>query len=612
LGSREYNKEYGLKNVNSMNQRLKYFRESIKLVWKSAPGWALTNIIISVTRSILPLALLWLLKNLIDGITTAASVESGASLSGILWLIVVVVIIWLIDEAASDLGNFIRKKQSMKLEEYMYGLIHAKSVRLDLINFQRPEYFDSLSRASREAPWRPNNILNNIISMFRGLLSLILMAGLLAFLHWAVAILLLAVNIPGIWLRLRYADILYNFQRRQTPEARKTAYFNWLLTGDRPSREIRLFGLGNYFISLFNKSFRKTKEEEINILRKRTLIELISDCIKAAAVLFILLYIAHQTVTGSITLGQMAMFILAFRQGMTYIKELLISLAGLYEDSLFIGDIFEFLKLEERVQAIPPVMELSSFNQSIEVNDLSFTYPGNQSRTIKNVSFKIKKGEIIALTGPNGAGKSTLVRLLCRLYDPDSGTVKCDGINIKNIDPEKYRKLLSVVFQDFMLYNLEAGENIRLGNTDMEKSQEEVISAAKVTGIHDLISTLPGGYSTVIGNLFDESRELSWGEWQKLALSRALFRDAPVLILDEPSSALDADTEYDIFCRFREIVRGRTSILISHRFTNVSLADRIIVLDKGTIAETGTHDELMKTKGIYFSMYTKQSSRFDR
>jgi ABC-type multidrug transport system fused ATPase/permease subunit len=180
------------------------------------------------------------------------------------------------------------------------------------------------------------------------------------------------------------------------------------------------------------------------------------------------------------------------------------------------------------------------------------------------------------------------------------------------MDPEKYRKLISVIFQDFMLYNLEAGENIRLGNIDEENPGEKVKSAARASGVHDLINSLPDGYSTAIGNLFDDSRELSWGEWQKLALSRALFRDAPLLILDEPSSSLDADTEYDIFSHFREIVKGRTSILISHRFTNVSLADRIIVLDKGAVAESGTHEELIKKKGIYFSMYTKQTGRFDK
>ena len=588
------------------------FRESLKLIWKSAPGWATLNIIISLFRSFFPLALVYLLKILIDNITTAVSAGSEVTFNNILWIILAVAVAYFLDDGSSDLSNYIRKQQSMKLEAYMYNLLHTKSVRLDLTNFERPEYFDCLARASREAPWRPNSILNNLVSILKGGLSLIFMAGLLAFLHWSIVVLLLVINVPGIWLRLHYAGVLYNFQRKQTPEARKSSYFNWLLTGDRPSREIRLFGLGNYFISLFRKSFIKTKEEEINIVRKRTFIELVSDFFKASAILITLYFIAKRTINGYITLGQMAMYLLAFRQGMIYIKELFGSLAGLYEDSLFMGDTFEFLNLKESVIALNPVEVPSFLKKGITVDNLTFTYPGNPVTTLDKVSFEIKKGEIIALVGSNGAGKSTLVKLLCRLYDPDSGSVKYDGVDIRNMDPEKYRKLFSVVFQDFMLYNLKAGENIRLGNIEEVKSDEKVEIAARATGIHDLINNLPNGYSTVIGNLFDDSRELSWGEWQKIALSRALFRDAPVLILDEPSSALDADTEFDIFSRFREIVKGRTSILISHRFTNVGLADRIIVLNKGVVAETGTHDELMKMNGLYYNMYIKQSSRFEK
>jgi len=595
-----------------MNEKLNLFRESLKLVWSSSPGWTFTNIVMSVLRSIFPLVLIWLLKVVVDDITKAATAGTGTPVINVLVPITAVVIIWFLDEASSDFSNYVRKKQSLKLEVYMYGLLHSKAVKLDLINFENPEYFNCLTRASREAPWRPNSILNNLVSLLRGSLSLLLMTGLIFTLHWTLAVLLLVANIPGIWLRLHYAGILYNFQRQQTPEARKSAYFNWLLTGDRPSRELRLFGLGNYFTGLFKKSFLKQKEEEINIIRRRTLIELISNLFKASALLVTLLFIAHQTIGGKLSLGQMAMFLLAFRQGMIYFKDLFGSLAGLYEDSLFIGDTFEFLNLKENVITVDPEVSCTTLKNKIVADNLCFTYPGNNFRTISNVSFEIKKGEIIALVGPNGAGKSTLVRLLCRLYDADSGNVKYDGSDIRHFDPEEYRKLFSVVFQDFMLYNLSAGENIRMGNIDEKNPDSRIKASASITGVHELINNLPDGYETVIGNLFDDSRELSWGEWQKIALARALFRDAPILILDEPSSALDADTEYDIFSHFREIVKGRTSILISHRFTNVSLADRIIVLDKGSIAETGTHDELMKRGGIYFSMFTKQSSRFNK
>jgi ATP-binding cassette, subfamily B, bacterial len=587
---------------------VRLFIDSLKLVWKSSPGWTFASIVMSVLRSIFPLLLLWLLKVVVDDITTAAqAVSQNVSVAV---PVIILVVVWILDELSADFSNYIWKKQSMKLEIYMYGLLHSKSIKLDLINFERAEYFDILSRASREATWRPNSIMNNLVSMLRGLLSLLLISGLIVTLNWTLAVLLLVVNIPGIWLRIYYADLLYNFKREQTPEARKSAYFNWLLTGDRPSRELRLFGLGKYFMDLFQKSFLKQKEKELDIIRRRTIIELVSTLFKASAFLITLLFIAHQTINKNLTLGQMAMFLLAFRQGMVYIKDLFSSLAGLYEDGLFIGDTFEFLSLKENVIASEPTSSISPLKKKIVIENLSFTYPGNKSATINNISFELKKGEILALVGRNGAGKSTLVRLLSRLYDPDSGQVRFDDRNIKNIDPDEYRKQFSVVFQDFMLYNLSAGENIRLGNIHEEDGAAKIKHAAKTTGIDGLISELPDGYDTTIGNLFDDSRELSWGEWQKIALSRALYREASVLILDEPSSSLDADTEYDIFSRFRKIVKGRTSVIISHRFTNVSLADRIIVLDRGSIAESGTHDELMDLKGIYYEMFTKQSSRF--
>jgi ATP-binding cassette subfamily B protein len=594
-----------------MKQKLILFRQSLKLVWASAPGWAVANIILSFIRSFLPLLLVLLLKMLIDTITDAVGSGPDISNEKILWLIVAVALVYFIDEVSSDLSTWVRKNQSLRLELYMYGLLHKKSVSLDLINFERPEYFDILSRASREAPWRPNSILNNLISLLKGLVSLLLMTGLIFTLHWLAAVILLAVNIPGIWLRFHYAALLYNFQKKQTPEARKSAYFNWLLTGDRPSRELRLFGLGEYFTGLFRRSFLKHKEEELHIIRKRTFIEMISGVFKAAALLFVLLFIAKRTVSGSISLGEMAMFLLAFRQGMTYIKEVFGSVSGIYEDSLFIGDTFEFLSLKENIRAEEPVVEVRGFNDKIVLENLSFTYPGNLKKTIDNISLQISKGEIIALVGPNGAGKSTLARLLCRLYDPDSGKISFDEKDIINIDPLEYRKLFSVVFQDFMLYNLSAGENIRLGDIEGDDRGPKIKAAAMSSGVDELISSLPEGYDTAIGNLFDDSRELSWGEWQKIALARSLYRDAPVLILDEPSGALDADAEYEIFSRFREIMKGRTAILISHRFTNVSLADRIIVLEKGAVAESGTHEELMDKRGIYHSMYTKQSSRFE-
>ncbi|MGE5406386.1 MAG: ATP-binding cassette domain-containing protein, partial [Methanosarcina sp.] len=447
-----------------MKEKTKYFRESLRLVWQSAPGWASANTVLSIVRSLLPLLLLWLLKNVIDIITNAASDNANASIHTIIRPVITLVFVWFLDEALSDISNYVRKKQSLRFEDHMYELLHSKSSSIDLINFEDPGYYDCLSRASSEATWRPNSILNNLVSIIRSLLSLLLMAGLILTLNPALAVLLLISNIPGIWLRLHYADLLYDFHRKQTPESRRTAYYNWLLTGDRPSRELRLFGLGNYFRELFRKSFLKQKEEELKIIGKRTFIEILSDLFKAAAFLATVVYIAANTIKGKISLGQMAMFLMAFRQGMVYIKDLLSSLAGLYEDGLFIGDTFQFLHLKENITAIHPVSVPVPLKNKITAEHLSFTYPGNDAKTIDDIDFEIRQGEIIAIVGPNGAGKSTLARLLCRLYDPESGTIKYDNTDIRHFEPERYREQFSVVFQDFMLYNLSAGENIRLGN----------------------------------------------------------------------------------------------------------------------------------------------------
>ena len=591
-----------------MKSKLSLFGKSIKLVWISAPGWAVANIVISLIRGFLPLLLLFLIKGLIDTITGAAQ-ASELALNEVLYTVIFIAIIWFLDEAASDIGNYVRKQQSVKLESYMYSLLHDKASRLDLKYFETPNYYDILARSSREAPWRPNSILNNCVSLFRGVVSLLLMVGVLFSFHWLLVLLLIAVNIPGLWLRLHYADILYNFKRELTPEERKMAYFNWILTGNRPSREVRLFGLGDYFISNFKESFKKTKEKEVDIIRKRSRIDLLSDLLKAVAVFVVFFMIASRTIKGYISLGEMSMGILAFRQGMIYIRDIFGSMSGLYEDYLFVGDTFEFLDLKENIVAIDPVKHIDGLTDGLVIDNLTFSYPQSENPTIKGVSFNIKKGEVVALVGANGAGKSTMVRLLSRLYDADSGSILWDGVDIRHVDPKEYRKWISVVCQDFMLYNMSIGENIRVGDVDRSIDYERIELSAKASGIYDLVNSMPKGFDTVIGTLFDDSRELSWGEWQKIAMSRSLYSDAPLLILDEPSSSLDANTEYEIFSRFREILKGRTAIIISHRFSNITLADKIVVLDKGNVVEMGTHDELIAKEGTYYSMYTKQTSR---
>lgn len=577
-------------------------------MWGSSPGWATAGLLLTLLRSFLPLALVWLIKILTDiitGFVTGSTATDVSLIAGsLLWPVLSVVVIFFADEVAAELQSFVRSRHAFHFETDVHDMLHRKSMELDLMHFENPAYYDILDRASREAPYRPHSIIANLVTLFRSIVAMVLMTAVLARLHPLLILLVVVVNLPGVWLKLRFAGIIYRWRRGQTPEARKSQYYSWLLTGDRPSREIRLFGLGSHFRELFSRSFRSRKKEETDILRKRAFLEMLSGLFKAAALFAALYYLTREVVASRITPGDMAMYLVAFRQVLVYVRDIMASVAGLYEDNLFVSDLFTFLSLEEQVKAVHPVIIPHQPRSGLEVRNLSFRYPGSSSYALRNVSFTIGKGETVALAGPNGSGKSTLVKLLCRLYDPDEGAVLIDGEDIRHMDPAALRKLFSVVFQDFMLYNMTAGENIRMGNTGEKGAEVLIAEAARKAGVHGLLSSLPSGYDTVIGRLFDDSRELSWGEWQKIALARALFRQAPFLVLDEPASALDNITEHEIYRNFAGIKGSGTCLLISHKYPLIKAADKIIVLDRGRIVESGTDESLLKAGGLYSRMFS--------
>lgn len=633
-------------------------RRFLKILAESSRKETFLSVIILIIRAMLPLLAIILLRHFVDMITGAAvsgtgngaeaeqvaqsfaggagSFDGGYLFAGVsltatlLWLIAFMALALLADDLLSFAGNYVTRKQSHLVEGYISSLIHGHASRLGLKYFEDPKFHDSLERAARDISWRPGAIISEFVLLSRGVISFLAMAWILRDFGYVPLIILVVVFIPVLLVRFRNSSRLYEVRKSVTEGRRQSAYFSWLLTGEEPAREVKLFGLGEYFEKLFRRYHRESGEPELRTVKRNIVPEGFASVLKVAAFGGILVYATSRYLRSDITAGGLAMYLVAFRQALVYLRDVVTGYSGLAENRLFLQDLFIFLDLRPDMKGDVQAPEPESFS-GLSAENLTFTYPGATTPALQDINFRISRGEKVAIVGPNGSGKTTLVKLLCRLYDPDSGSVRVNGSDAASIDPDSYRRLFSVVFQNFMLYYLSAGENITLGETgnsgrsagngtvtaggSSETSPAataagSVSAAAAAAGINELLESLPEGYDTRLGHHTEGSRELSWGEWQKLAIARAIFRKSPVLILDEPSSSLDADSEYEIFSNLGKITGGRTCIFISHRLSNVRDADRIIVLDGGRVVETGTHDELMAAGGKYHSMFTRQKSMY--
>ena len=580
------------------------------LVWGATRKWTILAFILTGVQGVLPLALLYLIKLIIDSIARSVQTNSPAvDFSTIAYYLLAAFAFMIFQSGVQHLASYTEEIQVSLVSNHVVNLIHEKSISLDLSYYENPEFYDTLHRAQQEGPYRPASIVKGLTSLLQNGVSLIAMVSLLFLFHWAVGIMLFVSIVPGVLVQLKYAKERFDWQKRRTHEERRAGYFSYILTSELFAKEIRLFDIGSHFSSLYAELKKLLMDEKLGLSKRMIIADFFAQAVAITFLMGSLFFIAYRAFSGMITIGDMVMYFQAFQRGVSYLKSLLQNLTALHEDNLFVSHFFTFLDIQNRVKEPRNPKRLKDGRiATVSLENVEFTYPGNREPVLKNLSFTINSGETVALVGANGAGKSTIVKLLCRLYDPQKGTVTFDNVSIAEMELSSVRRRVSVVFQDFARYYLTVRENIWFGDTTLLLDSEQIRDAAKMVNVDTFIESLPQGYDTILGRLFLSGEEVSLGEWQKIVLARAFLRDADLVILDEPTSSLDTDTEFFLYEKFAQLTAGKSALIISHRFSTVRMADIIIVIDGGKIIESGTHSELVAKNGKYADLYRKQTS----
>jgi ATP-binding cassette subfamily B protein len=578
---------------------------ALKLVWAVAQPWTTVWIVLLILQGLLPAAIVYLTKLVVDGVIVSLRRDSSWPVMPLLLLGGVLLLMEIVRNAI----NWVRTVQAELLQDHITSLIHEKSVSVDLAFYELSDYYDHLHRARAEARYRPVALLGNLGALLQNSITLIAMGALLIPLGPWLALALLLSTVPAFFVVVHYALAEYQWRQRTTADDRRAWYYDWIMTTVDAAAEIRLFGLGKYFQSSHKNLRGRLRDERLRLTRQQSLAELAASLIALLIMGAALGLMVWRAMMHVITLGELAMIYAAFNQGQGLMRTLLENAGQLYGNSLFLGNLFEFLALQpNNCRGGPPWPPVPrDLQHGITFNAVSFTYPDATSKALDDFTMTIPRGKIIAIVGPNGAGKSTLLKLLCRFYDADEGSITIDGRDLKEFAVEDLRRLITVLFQQPFHYNTTVRENIMYGDLKLAATDVEIEAALRAAGAEEIVARLPEQEQTLLGRWFPAGTELSVGEWQRIALARAFLRRAPIIILDEPTSALDPWAEADWLERFRQLAFGRTSIIITHRFTTAMHADVIHVMDRGRIIESGSHHQLVNQPGLYSKSWSRQT-----
>jgi ATP-binding cassette subfamily B protein len=585
----------------------------IRLVWQTdrwlTAGLALTNVL----QSVVPVAQVWLAGRLIDEV--ASGIRDGGNadphIRAVVILALIQLAIFLLSSLLQAVGNISQQLLQERVSITVQSQIMAHANTLDLADFENATYYDQLQEAQRESQRRPVMMVSQVFGLARSIITFGSMVALLASLSWWIAALTLLSPIPAFISDSRYGWQGFGMMRRHSPVRRAMGYLTSLMTTDQYAKEVKLFTAGNHFIDRYNTVSEGYYRETKNLLVHRYLAGFGWGSLTTLASSGTFLYVAILAIRGQVTLGALTVYTQAASQVQGAFQGILGGIQGIYENGLYLSTLAELMDRTPRISApATPVPVTVPFTQGIEFRHVTYRYPDRDVKALDDVSFVIEPGETIALVGQNGAGKSTIVKLIGRLYDPDEGEILINGVDIREYDPEDLRRQISVMFQDYATYQFSAADNIGIGNVELMTEQALIEAAANRAGADVVIERLPAGYQTALGKWFEGGHQLSGGEWQKVALARAFMRDAQIMILDEPTAALDARAEYELFARIQELTTGKMALYISHRFSTARVADRIFVLERGRLVQHGTHEELMMQGGSYADLFELQAASY--
>lgn len=582
------------------------------LVWGASKGLTIALAVFAIVSGGIPAAVAWVSKLLVDAVVAAAATTGGdANISGVVWLVAAQLGLYLAGSLIGTLRTICQQALQELTANRVQLAIMEHANRLDLAFFENPKFYDTLQQAQREASRRPLDMVQELFNLVRSTITFLSMVALMARLGPIVAAVALITPIPSFIANTRYGWRGYWLARRQSPDRRRMNYFLDLLTKDTYNKEIKLFGLGGHLMDRWKVIADRFYRENRALLTRRSMMSFLWGSLTTLVTSGTFLFVALQVIARRLTIGDLTLYTQAVSNVQSSFQGILGSVSALYEGGLYVSNLFDFLDYEpeihDRPDAIPVPVPLSS---GIEFRNVSFTYPGKSAPALHSVSFKVDLDETVALVGQNGAGKTTIVKLLTRLYEPNEGQILLNGRDIRDYELGSLRSAIGVIFQDYVTYFFSAAENIGVGRLADIEDRPLIEDAAAKSGADTVIGGLPSGYDTTLGRWFDEGYQLSGGEWQKVALARAFMRDAEILILDEPTASLDARAEYEIFARMQQLTEGKMALFISHRFSTVRLADRILVLEDGAIKEDGTHEELLALDKTYAELFNLQAAAY--